>query len=104
MIGATWNIFQLESDPEGWGALEPEHLVVALHWVGVVLIWWLGVDCSPLAGLVVGAGVYYPLATAVAGLATARIVRRHTHDASWHELAWVGDRCRYHAQVSAHPC
>ena len=35
--------------------------------------------------------VYYPLATAVAGLATARIVRRHTHDESWHELAWLGD-------------
>jgi hypothetical protein len=56
-----------------------------------VLIWWLGVNCSPVAGLVVGAGVYYPLATVVAGLATARIVRRHTHDESWHELAWVGD-------------
>jgi hypothetical protein len=27
----------------------------------------------------------------VAGLATARIVTRHTHRQSWHELAWLGD-------------
>ena len=40
---------------------------------------------------VLAAAAYYPLATAVAGLATARIVRRHTHDESWHELAWFGD-------------
>ena len=84
-------VMTLGSDAEGWGALEPEHLVVALHWVGVAALWWLGVACSPLAGQVVGAGFYYPLATAVAGFATARIVRRHTHDESWHELAWLGD-------------
>ena len=89
LIGAF--LMTLGSDPEGWGSLEPVHLVVALHWLGVALLWWLGVACSPLAGRLVGAGVYYPLATAVAGLATARIVRRHTHVESWHELAWVGD-------------
>ena len=81
----------LGSDLEGWGALEPQHLVIALHWLGVAVLWWLGVACSPLAGRVVGAGAYYPLATAAAGLATARIVRRHTHDESWHELSWLGD-------------
>ena len=81
----------LGSDPDGWGALEPVHLIVALHWAGVAVLWWLGVACSPLTGRLVVASIYYPLATAVAGLATARIVRRHTHDESWHELAWLGD-------------
>ena len=81
----------LASDAEGWGALEPEHLVVALLWVAVTMLWWLGVGCSPFVGRQVGAALYYPLATAVAGLATARVVWRHAHDASWHELAWLGD-------------
>jgi hypothetical protein len=81
----------LGSDSDGWGALEPVQLAVALHWTGLALLWWLGVACSPLAGRLVGADVYYPLATAVAGLATARLVKRHTHDESWHELAWMGD-------------
>ena len=39
----------------------------------------------------VGAALYYPLATAAAGLATARVVTRHAHVASWHELGWLGD-------------
>ena len=81
----------LASEPDGWGSLLPEHLVVALHWLGVVVLWWLGVGCSPLAGRLVAADAYYPLATAVAALATARIVTRHTHSESWHELAWLGD-------------
>ncbi len=84
-------LMTLGSDPEGWGALEPEHLVVALHWAGRGLLVVAGSRLLAARGPLIGAGVYYPLATAVAGLATARIVRRHTHDESWHELAWLGD-------------
>ena len=83
-------LIALAGEPDGWGALGPEHLVVALHWVGVAVLWWLGVGCSPLAGRVVAASDYYPLATVVAALATARIVTRHTHRESWHELALAG--------------
>jgi tetratricopeptide (TPR) repeat protein len=81
----------LGSDPEGSNALEPEHLVVALHWLGVASLWWLGVACSPFAGGWAPAGVYYPLVTAAAGLATAQAVRRFAHDESWYELGWLGD-------------
>ncbi len=48
---------------------------------------WLLAVCGPPGG----AALYYPLATAAAGLATARVVWRHAHFASWHELAWLGD-------------
>ena len=37
------------------------------------------------------AGLYYPLATAMAALATAQLVRRYTRGESWHELGWLGD-------------
>ena len=84
-------LIALAGEPDGWGALGPEHLVVALHWVGVAVLWWLGVGCSPLMARLVAASDYYPLVTVVAGLATARIVTRHTHRESWHELAWLGD-------------
>ena len=73
------------------GCVGPAPLVVALHWVAVAVLWWLLVGCSPLAGRVVAASDYYPLATVVAALATARIVTRHTRRESWHELAWLGD-------------
>ena len=79
------------TDPDGWGVLEPQHVVIALHWLSVAVLWWLGVACSPLAGRAVAAAVYYPLATAIAALATAQLVRRYTHDESWHELGWLGD-------------
>ena len=49
-------LITLGERPDGWGALGPEHLVVALHWLGVAVLWWLGVACSPLAGRVVGRG------------------------------------------------
>ena len=84
-------VIVLAGELDAWGTVGPEHLVVVLQWLTVVILWWLGVGCSPLAGRLVGAGVYYPLATAVAALATARVVTRHTHRESWYELAWLGD-------------
>ena len=36
LIGAF--LITLGSDPDGWGALEPVHLVVALHWLGVAAL------------------------------------------------------------------
>ncbi len=79
------------TDPHGWIADEPEQLVIALHALSVVVLWWLGVSCSPLAHGAVTAGLYYPLATAMAALATAQLVRRYTRGESWHELGWLGD-------------
>ena len=78
------------TDPEGWGLMEPEHEVIALHGVSVFVLWWLGVACSPLAGKELSVGVYYPMVTAIGALATAQLVRRFTHAESWHELAWLG--------------
>ena len=45
-------LIALAAEPDGWGALGPEHLVVALHWVGVAVLWWLGVGSSPLGRVV----------------------------------------------------
>jgi tetratricopeptide (TPR) repeat protein len=78
------------TDPEGWGAMEAEHELIALHAVSVFVLWWLGVACSPLAGRGVSVAVYYPLSTAIAALATAQVIRRFTHAESWHELPWLG--------------
>jgi tetratricopeptide (TPR) repeat protein len=79
------------TDPHGWIAAEPEQLVIALHAPSVIMLWWLGVSCSPLARGAVTAGLYFPLATAMAALATAQLVRRYTRGESWHEFAWLGD-------------
>ncbi|HKI20079.1 MAG TPA: hypothetical protein VKA15_19475, partial [Isosphaeraceae bacterium] len=79
------------TDPHGWLASEPEQLVIALHALSVIVLWWLGVSCSPLATGAVTAGLYYPLATAMAALATAQLVRRYTRGESWNELGWLGD-------------
>ena len=79
------------SDPDGCGPIEPEHLVIAFHWVVMSLVWWLGVTASPIAGGSVSASVFYPLATAIAALATAQLVGRFTHAEGWNELAWLPD-------------
>ena len=55
------------------------------------LLWWLGVASSPCKGLGLEAGVFYPLATAFAGLATAHLLGRFTALEGWHELGWLGD-------------
>jgi tetratricopeptide (TPR) repeat protein len=78
------------TDPDGYGPMEPEHPVVALHAVSVLVLWWLAVAASPLAGRGLSAPVYYPLATAIAALATAQVARRFTPAESWHELGWLG--------------
>ena len=79
------------SDPDGCGSVEAEHLVIAFHWVVIALVWWLGVGASPIAGGRVTASVYYPLATAIAALATAQLVRRFALADGWNELTWLPD-------------
>jgi len=79
------------TDPDARGLLEPQHEVIALHWLSVAVLWWCGVAWSPLAGRAVTTGIYYPLATGIAALATAQLVRRYTPSESWHELSWLGD-------------
>ena len=81
----------LASDPEDCGAIEPAHLLVGFNWLSVALIWWLGVACSPCMWVVSNAAVYFPLATAVAALATAQIGRQYAHPETWSELGWLGD-------------
>jgi len=79
------------TDPEGWGLMEPQHEVIALQWLSVAILWWLGVASSPLAGGVVATGIHYPLVTGIAALAAAQVFRRATLSESWHELGWLGD-------------
>ncbi len=79
------------TDPEGWSRMEPQHELIALHWLSVAALWWLGVRCSPLTGQAVTAAVYYPLATAIAALGTAQLFQRSTLYLSWHEPGWLGD-------------
>ncbi len=54
------------ADPEGWGSAEPEAMLIGLHWVGVLALWWLGVGASPMAGRLLSAAEYYPAVTAMA--------------------------------------
>jgi len=79
----------LGSDSEGYGLTEPEHLILALHWLSVPTIWWMGVACSPFSWIVSHADDYFPLATAVAALATIQLGRQYAHPESWHELGWL---------------
>src|SRR5262249_11009702 len=69
-------------DPEGWGATEPDLGMIGLLWIGVLAMWWLGVDSSPLMGHVLTAAVYYPVATAVAAMAALQLGRRYSDVAS----------------------
>ncbi|MFI5459899.1 MAG: tetratricopeptide repeat protein [Isosphaerales bacterium] len=89
LVGAF--LVSMGTDPDTWGALEPEHLVFSLHWLSIAVLWWVRIASSPLAIPVAIAGVYYPLATAVAAVATAQLVGRYAHVESWHELAWLGN-------------
>ena len=36
------------TDPRGWIASEPEHVLIGLHLLSVSLLWWLGVECRRL--------------------------------------------------------
>ena len=89
LVGAF--VAGLGSDPDGPGVVEPEHLVVALHWVIVGLVWWLGVTSSPIMEGPQAARMYYPLATAIAALATAQLLWRFAHSGGWDELPWLPD-------------
>ncbi len=79
------------ADPEGWGSAEPEAMLVGLHWVGVLALWWLGVGASPLSGRLLSPAEYYPAVTAMAALAAVQFGRRYAHLDSWLELSWLGD-------------
>jgi tetratricopeptide (TPR) repeat protein len=79
------------SDPDGPGPVEPEHLVVAFHWVIMASVWWLGVASSPIMVGPITAAMYYPLATAMAALATAQLTRRFAHADGWKEFQWLPD-------------
>ncbi len=79
------------TDSDGSWPCETEHLVVGLHWVAVFLIWWLGVAFSPVMTRPLTPGVYYPLVTAMAALATAQIVGRFTRLEGWNDPAWLPD-------------
>ncbi len=79
------------SDPDGPWPCEGEQLVVAFHWVIMLLVWWLGVASSPLMGGPFTAREFYPLATAMAALATAQIVGRLTRVDGWIDPQWLPD-------------
>ena len=78
-------------DPDGSWPCEQEHLVIGFHWVAVCFVWWLGVVSSPLAASTLTAGTFYPLATAMAALATAQIVGRLTFPDGWNEAHRMPD-------------
>jgi len=91
-IGLTAVFLAIENaDPEGWGSAEPEAMLIGLHWVGVLALWWLGVEASPMAGRLLSSAEYYPAVTAMAGLAAVQFGRRYAHLESWLELNWLGD-------------
>ena len=91
-IGLIAVYFAIESaDPEGWGSMEPEAMLIGLHWVGVLALWWLGVASSPIAGRLFSMAEYYPAVTAMAGLAAVQFGRRYAHADSWLELSWIRD-------------
>ncbi len=89
LLGAT--LVAAGSDPDGWVFLDAERVLVGLYWLIMCLLWWMGVASSPIKGLGLPASVFYPLATAIAGLAAAHILGRFTHVEGWHELGWLGD-------------
>ncbi len=91
-MGLTAAFLAIEStDPEGWGAADPEAMLIGLHWVGVMALWWLGVAASPIAGRLLSAAEYYPAVTAMAALAAILFGRRYARTESWSELSWIGD-------------
>ena len=56
--------------------------------LGVLGLWWLAVPGSPLARLLPPAGIYYPIATAFAAVATAHLGRRFIDPVDRHERIW----------------
>jgi tetratricopeptide (TPR) repeat protein len=89
VLGAT--LVTAGSDPDGSVFLDSERVLVGIYWLIMSLIWWLGIAVSPFQGLGLPAHVYYPLVTAIAGLATAHFLGRFTHSDAWHDLGWLGD-------------
>jgi hypothetical protein len=79
------------TDPDGPAPFEVEHLVIAFHWVIMSVVWWLGVASSPLAQGTLAAGVYYPMATAIAALATAQLLWRFALSGGWNDPHWLPD-------------
>ncbi len=79
------------ADSEGWGSMEPEAMLIGHHWVGVLALWWLGVPSSPIADRLFSMAEYYPIVTAMAGLAAVQFGRKYAHADSWLELSWIRD-------------
>ncbi len=79
------------ADPEGWAAAEPEYVLIGLHWIGVLALWWLGVASSPMVTRLPSSFDYYPTVTSMAALAAVLFWRRFTWGESWQELSWLGD-------------
>ena len=69
VIGLKLLLIPLDPTLFGWAG--PAGLIVAGELTGLVLLWWLGVEHSPLRRGLPGAGDYYPLVTAIATLVIA---------------------------------
>ena len=78
-------------DSDGIGPFETADMVIAFHWVIILVVWWLGVDSSPVMRSGLTAPIYYPLATAIAALAAAQLAGRFTQSDPWSELPWLPD-------------
>jgi tetratricopeptide (TPR) repeat protein len=89
LLGAT--LVSAGRDPDGWVFLETERVLIGLYWIFVCLLWWLGDSTAPLPGLGLPAGVFYPLVTAFAGLATAHVLGRFKAADAWDEGSWLDD-------------
>ncbi len=79
------------SDRDAWLTEEPAGVLVGLHMVLVLGIWWLGAAGSPVAGWLPPASEYYPLATASVAIAAGYLARRLAAPDSWVEPGWLGE-------------
>ena len=69
VIGLKLLLIPLDPTLFGWAG--PAGLIVAGELTGLVLLWWLGVEHSPLGRGLPVAGDFYPLVTAIATLVIA---------------------------------
>ena len=75
--------------------------MIAFHWVVVFVVWWLGVAASPImTGPLDGREYYYPLATAMAALATAQSSR----DSPAPTAGMTRRGCRICARIGSRAC
>jgi hypothetical protein len=80
------------ADPESWrAAIDSAGVMIGLHGLAVLGLWWLGVSGSPFSRWLPPVGDYYPISTALAALSAILLGHRFAHPESWSELSWVGD-------------